>query len=156
MAEREEEQTKKTIQSKLEDVERRIQSLESKSPHVVIHGNVGFLGSVGGQNIENVQNKRLESTFNTEGKREGRKIPVEEEVEEEDDLTGERRLEVSGEPDCHLLCFSGAQTEPGAGGGPAEEGQGGGGGDLEAGPGAQSQGERRRKRRKGARDCVGQ
>ena len=49
-----------------------------------------------------------------------------------------------------LLCFSGAQTEPGAGGRPPEEGQGGGGGDPEAGPGAQSQGEVER----GERECY--
>ena len=103
MAERYEEQTHKTIQSKLEDVERRIQSLESKppqqgNPNVVINGNVGFLGSVGGQNIENVQNKELESKFNTEEKREGR------EMQQEDELTGKRSWrEVSSELDCHLF-----------------------------------------------------
>ena len=29
--------------------------------NLVIHGNVGFIGSVGGQDIENVQNVKLES-----------------------------------------------------------------------------------------------
>ena len=71
MAERDEDKTHKTILNKLEDVERRMQSLETKSPqqgntNVFIQGNIGFLGSVGGENNENVQNTKLESKVNTQ------------------------------------------------------------------------------------------